>query len=95
MRIKVKYLAVAREITGTREEIIETYISCTLIGLLGLLSEKHGQRMREYLFDRTTGKPHQHLQFLVDGAAIHMMDAFKTMLTDGSTVLIIPPVSGG
>lgn len=88
-------MAVAREITGTREETIETSNSSTIMDLLRLLAEKHGQRMREYLFDPATGKPRPYLQFLLDGRSVHMIDEFKTALTDDATLLIVPPVSGG
>lgn len=95
MRVKVRYMALAREITGSREETIETNNSCTVMGLLKLLSEKHGQRMRDYLFDPATSKPHPYLQFLLDGRSVHMINEFETPLTDESTLLIVPPVSGG
>lgn len=95
MRVKVRYTAVGREIAGTEEETIETNNSCTVMGLLGLLSEKHGQRMRNYLFDPATSKPRPYLQFLLDGRSVHMINEFETTLTDKSTLLIVPPVSGG
>lgn len=95
MRIKVKYMAVAREITGSREETIETKDSCTVMALLGMLSQKYGGRMRDYLFDPTTGRPHSHLQFLLDGSPIELGEGFETAIPDESTLVIIPPVSGG
>jgi molybdopterin converting factor small subunit len=88
-------MALAREITGAREETIETDNSTTVMDLLRLLGEKHGERMREYLFDPATGKPHPYLQFLMDGRSIHMISGFETTLTSDSTLQIIPPVSGG
>lgn len=95
MRIKVKYMAAAREITGTREETVETNTFSTVMDLLRLLAKKHGQRMHDYLFDSATGEPHPYLQFLLDGRSIHMINEFKTTLSDEATLLIIPPVSGG
>lgn len=95
MRVKVKYMAGAREITSTREEIIETNNSSTVMGLLRLLSEKHGQRMRDYLFDPATDKPRAYLQFLLNGRSVQMINGFHTALSEDSTLLIVPPVSGG
>ena len=95
MRVKVKYLAAAREITGTREETVETDKPSTIMDLLRLLAEKHGQKMRDYLFDSATGKPKPHLRFLLDGRSVHMINEFDTMLSDEATLLIVPPVAGG
>lgn len=95
MRVRIKYMALAREITGMREEVIQTENSCTIMDLLNLLVQRHGQRMRDYLFDPTSGEPHPYLRFLLDGKSVHQMNEFSTMLTDESTLLIVPPVSGG
>jgi len=91
----VKYLAAAREITGTREETVETKQPSTVMDLLKVLAEKHGQKMRDYLFDSATGKPQAHLRFLLDGRSVHMINEFETTLSDDSTLLIVPPVAGG
>jgi MoaD family protein len=88
-------MAVAREITSTREETVEINKSSTIMDLLRLLVEKHGEKMRDYLFDQATGKPHQYLRFLLDGRSVHQINDFETALTDESTLLIVPPVSGG
>ena len=95
MQVKVKYLARAREISGVREENVETSNPSTIMDLLTLLAEKHGEGMRDYLFDSTTGKPHTYLQFLLDGRSVHTMNQFDTMLNDEATLVIVPPVSGG
>lgn len=95
MRITVKYMAAAREIAGSKEETVEMDDSCTVMSLLKTLSEKHGQRMREFLFDLATNRPRPNLHFLLDGRSIHMINGFETTLKRGSTFLIVPPVAGG
>jgi len=95
LQINVKYVAVAREITGVREEVIEISNPSTVLDLLEVISERHGARMRDYLFEASAGKPHPHLQFLLNDKSIHMMDGFETRLIDSSTLVIVPPVSGG
>ena len=95
LRVKVKYLATAREITGTREETVETKNPSTIMDLLRLLVEKHGQRMRDYLFDPASGEPHSHIRFLLDGKSVHMINAFDTALSEDAILLIVPPVAGG
>jgi len=95
LHVTVKYVAIARDITRTREETIETNNSCTVRDLLGLLSEKYGQKMRDYLFDPATGQPRPHLQFLLNGRSVQTINGFETTLADDSTLLIFPPVGGG
>jgi MoaD family protein len=95
LQVKVKYLARAREISGVREETIETKNRSTVMDVLTLLAEKHSEGMRDYLFDSATGKPHTYLQFLLDGRSVHTMNQFDTMLNDETTLIIVPPVSGG
>jgi MoaD family protein len=88
-------MAAAREITGAREETIEVGNSSTVMDVLQTLAEKHGRRMHDYLFDPVTGKAQPHLRFLVDGRSVHMLNDFDTVLSDESTLVIVPPVSGG
>lgn len=95
MRVKVKYMAAAREITGAREETIELSNASTIMDLLRVLAEKHGQKMHDYLFEAATDKPKPHLRFLLDGRSVHMINEFNTELSDQATLLIVPPVSGG
>lgn len=95
LRVKVKYLSVAREIAGVRDESVEIGNSSTVADLLKRLVEKHGEKMREYLFDLQTGKPHPHLQFFLNDKSIHLINGFDTTVTEDSTIAIVPPVSGG
>jgi MoaD family protein len=88
-------MAAAREITGAREEIIEVGNSPTVMNVLQTLAEKHGRKMHDYLFEPATGKPQPHLRFLVDGRSVNMINDFDTVLSDESTLVIVPPVSGG
>jgi molybdopterin converting factor small subunit len=59
-----------------------------------MLVEKHGSRMRDYLFDEA-GKPRAHLQFFLNDKSIHLINGLETALRDDSTLAIVPPVSGG
>ncbi len=95
LKVKVHYFAEVREITGLREETVDVSDSTTVTGLLGLLAARHGNTLREYLFDPETGRPRQYLQFLIDEKSISSMNGLSTRLTDGCTLAIIPPVGGG
>ena len=91
----MKFFAQAREITGTRNETLEAEDSATVMRVLRVLVNKHGDKLNEYLFDPKTDAPRPHLKFFVDGREISLSKGFETALTDGCSLSIVPPVSGG
>ncbi len=94
MKVKLQYFASVRELVDLREEVIDVPIGTDVSGLLDVLAAKHGDRLREYLFDRK-GSPRPHLQFILDEKSISETGGFSTVLTDGCRFAIIPPVGGG
>ena len=94
MKIKVQYFASLRELLNLREEVLELQDDIDVAALFTFLAERHGQKLRAYVFD-SAGAPKQHLQFLVDGKSITTLNGLKTTLHDGSAFAIIPPVGGG
>lgn len=95
MKVKVKFFAAVREITGKREDVLDLESDTTVETLLGYLFAKYGHKLKEYVFDPATGSPRNHLQFLVDGRNISTLKGFGTRLSEGSSFAIIPPVGGG
>jgi len=95
LRVIVKFFATAREIAGVQDETLEIEDSAAVLQLLKLLVNEYGKRLEEYVFDPNTREPRPHLTFLLDGRTVSMLHGFDTTLTDGSTLAIVPPVSGG
>ncbi len=62
--------------------------------LLSLLSEKYGQKFREYIYNQE-GKIQDFLSFLVNGKNINNLQGFNTTLKEGDIIAILPPVGGG
>lgn len=73
MKVKVKFFALVRELTGKREEIVDLDDHATVRVLLGKLVKEYGKRFDEYLFDPVSKQPRGHLQFLIDGRNIVLM----------------------
>ncbi len=94
MKVKVQYFASVRELVNLREETVDIASGSSVISLLNLLASRHGEKLREYLFDRA-GAPRPHLQFILNEESISKPDGFSTVLTEGSVFAIIPPVGGG
>jgi len=95
MKIKVKFFALVRELTGTREEIVDLDDHATVRTLLAKLVEKYGAKFRDYIFDPTSNQPKGHIQFLLDGRNITLMQGLDTSLKEGTSLAILPPVGGG
>jgi len=93
--VKVKFFASAREIAGAREEALEINDSSTVMDLLGLLANKHGDKLKDYLFDPQSGNPRPYLQFLLNNRSIFLLQGFGTTLTNDCILTILPPAAGG
>jgi len=94
LKVKIQYFASVRELVNLREETIDVPAGTNVRNLLDLLTAKYGDKLKEYLLD-DTGKPREYLQFLLNEKSISQTDGFFTLLRDGSTLAIIPPVGGG
>lgn len=94
MKVKVQYFASVRELINLREETIDVPADSNVAKFLDLLADKHGSGLREYLFDED-GKPRSYLQFIIDEKSVSETGGLSTVLRDGCTFAIIPPVGGG
>jgi len=95
LKVTVKFLATAREKAGVREETLQLEGATTVLEILKALTARHGNKLKEYLFDRESGNPRPHLNFLLNGRSVSMMGGFSTEVTEDTTMIIFPPTSGG
>ena len=95
MKVTVKFLAAAREKAGVREETLQLAGSPTVLEILKALATKHGEKLKEYLFDRESGSPRPHLNYLLNGRSVSMIGGFSAKITEDATMIIFPPASGG
>jgi molybdopterin synthase sulfur carrier subunit len=94
MKVAVRFFTVLREMTGKREEEIETSNAIKIQDVLDHLSKLYGSKFVKYVFDEK-GDHRGYLQFLINGRSITTLQGFETKLKDGDRVAIIPPVGGG
>ena len=95
MMVKVKFFALVRELTGKREEVVDLDDQATVRTLLSKLVEEYGAKFSDYVFDPASKEPRGHLQFLMDGRNIALMQGLDTVLKEGVSLAILPPVGGG
>jgi molybdopterin synthase sulfur carrier subunit len=95
MKVKVKFFALVRELTGKREEVVDLEDDATVRTLLGKLVDEYGAKFRDYIFDSASKEPKGHIQFLMDGRNITLMQGLDTTLREGTSLAILPPVGGG
>jgi molybdopterin synthase sulfur carrier subunit len=94
MKVEVKFFTSLREITGKKMDEIQLQSAITVKELLTLLSEKYGEKFREYVYNKER-KVQDYLSFLVNGININVLQGFDTKLKEGDIIAIIPPVGGG
>ena len=94
MKVEVKFFTSLREITGKKSDEIQLQNVITVEELLTLLSEKYGEKFREYIYNKK-GKVQDFLSFLVNGKNINVLQGFDTKLKEGDIIAILPPVGGG
>ena len=95
MKVDVQFFAAVRELVGLREETLELPNGSTVKNLLDVLVERHGQSLRNYIYDPKSDELRRSLQVLVGDKPTSALNGLSTELTDGCVLAIIPPVGGG
>jgi MoaD family protein len=95
MEITVRYFTVLRSVTGTREEKIDAKEGSTVEDVLEILITKYGKEFERFIFSGRGEHRGLKLVFFVDGRNIEGSEVFKTKLTSGNVLAIMPPIAGG
>ena len=92
MKVRVEYLAQAKQLAGVAAEDVELPEAASLRSLLQLLAERHGASLATLLGRSEAGEPGSALIF-VDGEQV--ATGADPVLPASTTVLIGAPMSGG
>ena len=95
MNVTVKFFTTLREITGTREEVIQLPEETNVEQALDKLRTKFGKNFESYVYEKDVKSLSTNLQFLVDGRNIFTLSGTETRLFPNSVLAIIPPIEGG
>lgn len=93
MRIILRTFADYREITGTKEMLIDLKEGQTMGGLFTLLTCKYPPLGRQMFQD--SGGLKAFVIVLVNGRNIEFLHGMDTRLEEGDVVALFPPVAGG
>jgi len=95
VKVSVRLFTVLRELAGKGEETLEFNAEAvTVRGVLEELVKHHGKAFKDYLYDEERNV-REHLQLLVNGKSVDLLDNLNTQLKEGDQVAIVPPVGGG
>jgi len=95
MKVKARYFAHVREIVGKSEETFDVPSGTTAQAFLTMLSQKYGEAFRDYVFSKESDEPSPNVNFLLNGKNVNTMKGTETILYEGSSFAILPPVGGG
>ena len=89
MKVKSQYLGKLRDFAGVREETVTIDDGSPLIVFMEKLAETHGDAFGFHQIRKNS------YVILVNGIHYETLDAEKTLLKDGDTVVFLPVTMGG
>lgn len=93
MNVRVRFYGMAYEEVGARELSIELTEGSTVDNLLSIIVEKYPD-LTNLVYDEE-GVFREYLEVAVNKTDIIGLNGLETTLSDGDTVLIMPPIGGG
>ena len=93
LKITIRFYGVAYYNTGTREWSKELINDSTIRTLLRFIVDEY-PKLSGLVYDEK-GAPQDYLAFSVNNVDIQGLDGWDTVLSDGDTVFVMPPIGGG
>lgn len=90
--VTVKFFATVREAVGQRSIDLEAK---DINDLFEKLKKQLGKRFIDTVFEEGTGKLKRFYQCMINGKRIELLDGYETVLAEGDSVALFPPVGGG
>ncbi len=93
MRVEVHLYFPFREEIGTEPVVLEVPRGADVAAAVASLVARY-PRLQDRIYD-AEGRIHRHVSALVNGTSIQFKQGFATLLADGDTLTLLPPVGGG
>lgn len=94
MNVCVEFTGQLKTAIGQSNDQIELPEGATLAMLLAQLGERCGDEARPHLLN-ASGQMQPSLLAAINGSALPSRQAGATVLRDGDTVVLLPPIAGG
>ena len=91
MKVKVKYYNVLQEALGKREETYQLKKNTDLAGLIKIIADNHGDKVRQMLYPNSEVLAN-HIRIFVNDKLTYEL---STPLTDGAEIALFYAVVGG
>ncbi|SET10269.1 molybdopterin synthase sulfur carrier subunit [Natronincola peptidivorans] len=95
MRVTVRVMGNLIGIIGCNSFVIKLDKNATIHDLLKKISELHGEKFKKEVLNQEGKGLAPRYKILINGKNIKTMDYFDTVLENGQTIHIMPPVAGG
>ncbi len=91
-KVKVKFFATVREVTGIRAIDLE---ADNIREVLDKLIAKYGRKFIDTVINEENMELKRFFSCMVNGKRIELLDGYDTKLTEGDAIALFPPVGGG
>ena len=92
MKINVEYTAQLKAITGLPREHLHVDEKCSLLQLINILSDKHGERFKKFLIT-DNGTIIASILISINSEQVHTFNSIN--LKENDTVSFLAPMAGG
>ena len=92
MQITVEYAAQIKRAAGTSTEQVDVSAPCSLQELAAMIAQRHGDGLKDLLFD-AKGTLRKSVLFFIDDQQV--VDGAGRQVSNAERVTIMTPISGG
>jgi MoaD family protein len=94
VEVEVKYYAMIRDKAGKKTEKVALPSKSSVKDLVENLIERYGDEFENYIYNNEK-QVRDYLSFMLNGINVNSLDGFNTILRDGDTFSMLPPIGGG
>jgi len=94
VEVEIKYYAMLRDKAGRKTEVVTLPPKSSVRDLVDTLIERYGDEFANYIYDGEK-RVRDYLSFMLNGINVNSLEGFGTVLEDGDTFSMLPPIGGG
>ena len=96
MKVTVDYLGSIKQTLALKQaEQVELKDYASLIDLLSMLAEKHGEPFKKSVYEPNDPDLKPYYILSVNGVLLNQLNGLETVLKDGDRLIFMPVVTGG